>query len=78
MINRLAYGWNWIRLVRLLAGIAILTQGIIFADWFFIIAGVLFSSLAIFNSSCCAASGCGNTETGRIKNVDETTYEEVV
>jgi len=78
MKARIVNGWNWRRAVRLIVGLAIFVQGLYAADWLFVIAGVLFSSLALFNMGCCAGSGCGYTNNTSSKKMEETTYEEVV
>jgi len=45
--------WNFIRIVRLLAGIAIIVQAIANKDAVFGVAGFLFTIMALFNTGCC-------------------------
>ena len=78
MKARIVSGWNWMRVFRLIVGLAITVQGLYAADWLFTIAGAVFTSLALFNMGCCAGSGCGYTNNTSAKKMEETTYEEVV
>jgi hypothetical protein len=66
------------RILRLMAGLAITVQGLYAADGWFAIAGMLFTALALFNLGCCGSMGCGYTNNTSSKNMEETTYEEVV
>ncbi|MEO7047517.1 MAG: hypothetical protein ABI091_19615 [Ferruginibacter sp.] len=50
--------WNYIRLLRLVIGIAIMVQGILTKDILFGIAGLLFTAMAVFNAGCCGTAGC--------------------
>ncbi|HVX24893.1 MAG TPA: hypothetical protein VHB70_01025 [Parafilimonas sp.] len=50
--------WNFIRLLRLALGIIILIEGINTNDWMYIIAGVLFSLMPVFNIGCCGMGSC--------------------
>lgn len=68
--------WNILRVLRLVAGVFIIGQGIVTRDWIFAGAGVLFSLMPIFNIGCCAASGC-KTPVRKTGNTEEITYEEV-
>jgi hypothetical protein len=78
MKARIVQGWNWMRILRIIAGLAITIQGVYAADWLFAIAGMLFTALALLNMGCCATTGCGYTNNTGSKKVEETTYEEVV
>ena len=78
MKARIVQGWNWMRILRLMAGLAITIQGVYVADWWFVIAGLLFTALALLNMGCCAGSGCGYTNNTSTKKNENTIYEEVV
>jgi hypothetical protein len=51
-------GWNFIRILRLVLALAILTQGIIARDSMAIILGIVFGGMAVANIGCCGAGGC--------------------
>lgn len=70
--------WSWMRIIRLLAGIAIIIQAIVNKDIVFGVAGILFTSMAIFNTGCCGVGGCNTPIQISNKSIDEITYEEVV
>jgi Na+/alanine symporter len=62
--------WNFFRVVRLLAAIAIIVQAYLSKDIVLGIAGVMFGSMAIFNVGCCGVNGCAtpihkNTNTSK-------------
>ncbi len=66
-------GWNFMRLLRLVLGVAILVQGIIAADLLSILLGVVFGGMAIANIGCCGAGACSinnmkNNKARRIRN----------
>ena len=75
---RLLKGWSLFRFLRTIAGIAIAAQGILYADWLFTIAGIIFTMLALLNIGCCAGSACGYPTGISKKEKEQTTYEEVV
>jgi len=70
--------WNWMRVIRLLAGIAILIQAVVNKDTVFGVAGVLFASMALFNTGCCGVGGCNTPIKNSNKSTEEISYEEVV
>lgn len=70
--------WNIFRVLRLVAGIAILVQAIIARDILFGIAGLWFTAMPMFNIGCCATGNC-YTRTKKITEPEkEISYEEVV
>lgn len=77
MKQTITKGWNWIRVLRLFAGLVILAQGLYASDWLFAIAGIIFTALAIFNAGCCAGSSCNHTQASKQEIPDNVTYEEV-
>ena len=70
--------WNWMRVIRLLAGIAIIIQAIANKDTVFGVAGVLFTIMALFNTGCCSVGGCNTPIQKSNKSTEDITYEEVV
>jgi len=58
MTNSILTGWNIPRVLQLLLGAIIITQGIQMAAWLPIVAGILFSLTALFNVGCCGTGGC--------------------
>ncbi len=70
--------WTFYRVLRLLAGIAIIVQAVAAKDTLFGIAGVLFTGMAIFNVGCCGAGACYGPRTKSIKPIKDITYEKVV
>ena len=78
MIQKFLSGWNFMRLLRLALGIAIIVQGAMVKDWLFIALGALFSLMPIFNIGCCGVSSCNtNYQNNNTKTVDEISFEEI-
>ena len=50
--------WNFIRFTRLVLGLGILIQGILYKDPLRIILGLLFGGMAVANIGCCGNSSC--------------------
>ncbi len=77
MKQALLSNWTFFRILRLVIGIVIIVQAVMTKDSLFGVAGLMITSMAIFNVGCCGAGGC-NTQT---KKTSETTkdihYEEV-
>ena len=44
--------WNFSRIIRLVAGIAILTYGYLEMDWLLMMIGVTFGFMAVANTAC--------------------------
>ncbi|MEO0066429.1 MAG: hypothetical protein RI983_1755 [Bacteroidota bacterium] len=70
--------WNWMRVIRLLAGIAIIIQAIANKDTVFGVAGVLFTIMALFNTGCCGVGDCNTPIQKSNTSTEDITYEEVV
>lgn len=49
---------NFIRTLRIVAGIFIVVQGVVVKDGLLIGAGILFSILPVLHVGCCSVSGC--------------------
>ena len=71
-------GWNFMRILRLVLALAILTQGIIARDSMAIILGVVFGGMAAANIGCCGAGGCAVNQHSTINKTEDIQYEEVV
>lgn len=77
MIQKLLTGWNFMRLLRLALGIIIIIQGILVKDWMYILMGLLFSLLPIFNIGCCGATACNTNSIITSKQKEESSFEEI-
>ncbi len=69
--------WDFMRALRLAMGIFIVVQGILTAEWLFIILGALFSLLPLLNIGCCGSAGCNIPVVKSSKKTEGTTYEEI-
>lgn len=69
--------WTIIRFLRLLMGLAVIVQAVILKDTLLGAAGLLFSSMAVFNAGCCGTAGCANPAKKSSKSLKDTTYEEL-
>jgi hypothetical protein len=78
MKETLLQNWNFMRLLRLLAGIAIIIQAVANKDTVFGVAGLLFTMMALFNTGCCGTGGCYTPIKKTTKSTEEISYEEVV
>lgn len=70
--------WNIMRVFRLIIGLLILVQAIVAKDMMLVIAGIIFTSMPIFNVGCCAAGSCYTAVKKNAENPKEVSYEEVV
>ncbi len=64
-MKRIFKNWNFIRLLRLAMGLAIMYQGIISRQWIFVFLGGVFSLLPIVNIGICGTNSC---DLGRENN----------
>lgn len=69
--------WDFMRFLRLILGIFIITQGMQTKEWLFVAAGGMFALMAILNIGCCGASGCNTPVRNSNKKVEDISYEEV-
>lgn len=76
--SSLINGWNVMRTLRLALGILILLQGIQTGSWVFIVSGTVFSLMPLFNIGGCSPRGCNTHPSQNIKQLKDTTYEEVL
>lgn len=70
--------WSFMRVLRLLAGIAIIIQAVFNKDTVFGVAGLLFAVMAIFNTGCCGTGGCYTPVKKTTHPEKDIQYEEVV
>lgn len=75
-MKALLEGWNVMRILRLVLGVAILLQGIVARDVVTIILGTAFGGMALANVGCCGANGCAVNYRKNL-NEKEITYEEL-
>ena len=69
-------GWNFMRVLRLGLGIAILVQGIVAKETMTIVLGAIFGGMALANIGCCGTNGCAvnSRSTNKTQKID---YEEL-
>ncbi len=77
MKNSFLTNWNFMRIFRLLIGVAILVQAFVSKDVMFGLVGLFFTVLPMLNIGCCGVNGCATPTNKVIKN-KEISYEEVV
>ena len=70
--------WNFMRVLRLVIGIVILVQAFVAKDAIFGIAGLLFTSMAIFNVGCCGTGGCYTPTKKNTETKKDFIYKDVV
>jgi hypothetical protein len=79
MLKSIMINWNFMRLLRLGLGIAIIVQAAYAGDRAMGIIGVLFTALPVFNIGCCGACACvAQPAKENAKTNKEITYEELV
>jgi hypothetical protein len=71
-------GWNFMRLIRLVLGVAIVVQGIVAAETISIILGTAFAGMAVANVGCCGTGGCAVNKSSANNKTEDIHYEEVV
>ena len=77
MKNKILSGWHFMRVIRLLLGVAVIVQSFIIKDIMFAIAGFLVTAMAVFNIGCCGTGNC-NIPKKNAGTKKEISYEEVV
>ena len=67
------------RVIRLILGLLIITQGIITQEWSLLILGIIFTIIPIFNKNCCGPSGCEPQPRNRHTkaSIKDVSYEEI-
>lgn len=77
-IRTITQGWNFMRILRLLLGGAILVKGIMASDTVATILGLAFAGMAIANIGCCGSGGCAINTPRTKQKIKDTDYEKVV
>lgn len=71
-------GWNLFRWIRLVLGIYVAIEGIRSEGWGFIVFGLLFALMALFNIGCCSGNCDIVTRNDRKDSwSDDVLYEEM-
>lgn len=78
MKDAILTNWTFFRVLRLLIGLGIIIQAFISKDTLFGVAGLIFTSMAVFNMGCCGVGGCATPPKKLDTNSKGITYEEVV
>lgn len=78
MKQMIVSNWNFMRVLRLIMGIAIVVQAVMAKDALFGLAGLLLTGMAIFNVGCCGTGGCNTPAKKNAETTKDITYEEVV
>lgn len=68
--------WNIMRFIRLALGVAIIIQGVQASEWLFVVLGVMFTLMPIFNLGCSSVN-CSVPNKKYIDKEDIVVYEEV-
>ena len=83
MLNKVLHNWNFFRIVRLVLGIMIMVQSIQFREYWFVLIGLVFTGMAIFDMGCaggsCAAPPMRQQKQTNASSAEKNniTYEEV-
>lgn len=68
MMKGITKGWNVVRLIRLVLGVAILVQGMIANNITSILVGAILGGMTVANVGCCGANGCSVNTTHHNKS----------
>jgi hypothetical protein len=76
VMKAILQGWNFMRILRLGLGIAIIVQGIVAKETMTMVLGAIFGGMALANIGCCGTNGCAinNRSTTNTQTID---YEEL-
>lgn len=80
MWSAIRSNWGFMRIVRLLAGIAALWQAIVMKDNLLGAAGALLIIMSVFNIGCCGVNSCSVRQPrngGSSENLKDVEYETV-
>jgi hypothetical protein len=75
-MKKMINGWNVMRVVRLLIGIAALVQGVLQKENLLLVAGLWILFSAVFNVGCCGSGGC-TIQSSSKKPTKDVVYEEL-
>ena len=70
--------WTLFRWLRFAIGLAVFVQAIISRDSLLGIAGLMFTSMAVFNFGCCGVGSCNVRPPKILETKKDIIYEEVV
>ena len=70
--------WNFMRVLRLVMGIAIIVQAFVVKEVALGLAGLLFTGMAIFNAGCCGTGVCYTPPSKNVQPQKDIDHEEVV
>lgn len=69
--------WNFLRIIRLLLGVAVVIQGLLKAEYVLALAGGLVAMMALFQVGCCGSNGCSVPQSKKHpSSKDDVKYEE--
>ena len=76
VMRAILQGWNFMRILRLGLGIAIIIQGVVAKETMTIVLGAIFGGMALANIGCCGTNGCAisSRPTNKTQRID---YEEL-
>ena len=76
VMKAILQGWSFMRILRLVLGIAILVQGIVSKETISMVLGLMLGGMALSNIGCCGTNGCAinNRSTNKTQSID---YEEL-
>jgi len=57
MLQRALHNWNFFRIIRLVLGIMIMVQSIQFREYWFVLVGLVFTGMAVFDMGCAGSAG---------------------
>ncbi|HOZ95488.1 MAG TPA: hypothetical protein PLS07_00175 [Niabella sp.] len=79
MLHSFFKGWDIIRIIRLILGVAIIAQGARSGQWSLLLVGILFAAMPIFNIGCCAGGNCAvpPSKSNRSNSKKDISYEEI-
>lgn len=76
-MNQIRLNWSWRRAIRLFLGLLIIFQGIQTKEWIFVVLGIVFTGLALFNKTMCGIGQACEMETKKENSNEDIVYEEV-
>lgn len=81
-LNRLKYGWSFMRLLRLVLGLILIGEAVYKLDWMFAIMGAVLLVQAAVNVACCSGGTCDSNHSmekpaSASETLENTTFTEV-
>ena len=78
MKQRILSNWNFMRLLRLGLGLAIMVQAVWESTWTLGFVGLLLTAMPVLNIGCCGSTGCSISSRKSSEPSKNVEYEEVV